>query len=77
MEVTLAEYLKSLDGCEVNSLKYEGVVGVRGHNVVQHGKVIDTLGTISKAKALFDEMFVNEFGSNYMNDLCKEMELYK
>jgi len=57
-----SEYLKLLNGSEVNSLKYEGTVGVEGKNVLQNGEVIDTLDTPEKIKALWDEYYEQEMG---------------
>lgn len=56
------EYLKMMQGCEIVSLQYEGVVGVDGLKVIQNGEIVDYLDTESKIKSLFDEMFQNEFG---------------
>jgi hypothetical protein len=59
----LADYIETLDGVEVNSIRYEQVVGIRGRDVIgMGGKVIDRLNTRAKAKALFDELIEQEFG---------------
>jgi len=59
---TSCEILKQLDGGEISSLKYEGVIGVRGNKIIQSGKVIDTINTNAKANKLIDEAFYDEFG---------------
>lgn len=59
----LRDYIELLDGTEVSSLRYEGVVGIRGDEVVYAGEVIDRLTTVAKAKALLDEYVEQEFGS--------------
>jgi len=67
-EVTIEEYLDSLNGSEVNSLNYEGTVGVVGNRVYLEGNVVDILDTKEKAKSLFDELFENEFGGSDVFD---------
>ena len=56
------EILKSLDGQEIRSLRYEGVVGVKGNKIIREGKVIDTINTNKKASKLMSEAFYDEFG---------------
>ncbi len=56
------EILKHLDGQEINSLRYEGVVGVKGNKLIQGGKVIATINTNKKASELMSEAFYDEFG---------------
>ena len=54
--------LKSLNGQEISSLHYEGVIGIKGKKIMSEGKVIDTINTNKKAKDLMDEAFYDEFG---------------
>ena len=56
------ETLKILNGTEIRSLRYEGVVGVEGNKIISGGKVIDTINNNTKAKKLMDEAFYDEFG---------------
>lgn len=60
------ENLELLDGQEIISKYYQthetSCVMIKGLNVIQGGKVIDTL-TPRKAQRLFNEMFEAEFGS--------------
>jgi len=56
------EILKQLDGQEISSLRYEGVIGVKGNKIIREGKTIDTINTNTKAKKLMDEAFYDEFG---------------
>lgn len=57
------EKLNQLNGCEVNSLSYEGVVSIiNGNEVWSRGENIDTLNTNKKIKNLFQEYFEEEFG---------------
>lgn len=57
------EKLKELNGCEVNSLNYEGVVGIiNGNEVWSRGEKVDTLNTNKKIQNLFKEYFDEEFG---------------
>jgi len=54
--------LKALNGQEISSLRYEGVIGVRGKKIIREGKVIDTINTDAKASKLMGEAFYDEFG---------------
>ena len=61
MTLTLKQYIEILDGQEVSSVRYEGVVGIRGDEVLRMGEgVIDRLTTKAKAKVLFDELCEQE-----------------
>ena len=60
MTLRLKDYLECLNDIEVSSIRYEGVVGIRGNEVLQGGKVIDRLTTKAKAKVLFDELCEQE-----------------
>lgn len=58
------EYLETLEGCEVSSIRWEGVVMVKDGQFIQYGKVICADPTVEQAKALMDEAFFQEFGTN-------------
>lgn len=49
------ESLELMNGCEVQSLNYEGCVYIRDNKVFMNGEVVDTLNTNSKVKNLWDE----------------------
>ena len=68
---TVNDYLKELNGTEVMSLDYEGTVYIKDGYVYMDGNKVEKL-TKKKAKALFDEMFYNEFGTNDINALLTE-----
>lgn len=59
---TNLELLDTMNGCEVESIKYEGCVYIRRDQVVREGKVIDTLNTNAKIKRLWNEFFEGEGG---------------
>lgn len=65
-EKNFLENLELLNGQEIISqyyqTEYTSCVMVKGKDVIQGGKVIDTL-TPRKAQRLFNEMFEAEFGS--------------
>lgn len=52
--------LEHLNGIEVNSLNYEGVVGIKGNKVYRAGEIIDTLDNDKKVKKLWNELLDNE-----------------
>ncbi len=59
------EILNHLNGIEINSIKYEGIVGIRKdynniHYVIQYGKIIDWLTTNNKINNLWDEYIFDE-----------------
>jgi hypothetical protein len=54
------EILKQMNGSEVSSLNYEGVVGIEKDKVIRDGEVIDTLDTEEKVKKLWDELLEGE-----------------
>ena len=62
---TNRELLDTMDGCEVISTNYETCVLIKKDQVISEGKVIDTLNTNAKIKALWDEYFEGE-GGNYL-----------
>lgn len=49
-----------LNGCEVQSLNYEGCVYIKNDKVYRNGEVIDTLNTNEKAEELWQEYKENE-----------------
>jgi len=54
------EILETMNGCEINSIHYEGCVMVKGNEVWQDGKVIDTLDTTLKINFLWMELVEQE-----------------
>jgi len=52
------EILETLNGCEIRTARYEsecGVIGIEGDSVIDCGKVIATLDTNKKVKALWKD----------------------
>lgn len=47
--------LKMLNGCEVNSLNYEGCVYIKGIKVFRDGEIIDELDTAEKINEIWVE----------------------
>jgi len=58
-EVTLL-MLETLNGIEVSSINYEGVIGIKKDKVYRYGEIIDTLDTDLKVSELWDEYKENE-----------------
>lgn len=52
------EILKMLNGCEVNSLEFEGVVGINNGNVFRDGEKLEL--TNDEVKTLWDEYVEGE-----------------
>ena len=52
------EILKMLNGCEVNSLEFEGVVGINNGNVFIDGEKLEL--TDDEVKTLWDEYVEGE-----------------
>jgi hypothetical protein len=52
------EILKMLNGCEVNSLEFEGVVGINNGNVFRDGETLEL--TDDEVKTLRDEYVEGE-----------------
>jgi hypothetical protein len=67
------EFRKSMDGTEILSLKYEGVVGVHGNKLIQNGKVIKVLKTRKDWNELSREAFYDEFGFYPESNAAKRM----
>lgn len=65
------EILKDLQGEEISSLRYEGVVGVEGNKIIQNGKVIDTINTNKKAKLLSHEKTYDEYGTTDIKSILR------
>ncbi len=59
------DLLDTMNGCEVISTNYETCVLIKKDHVISEGKVIDTLNTNDKIKALWDEYFEGE-GGDYL-----------
>ncbi len=54
------EILGMLNGCEVQSLNYEGCVSIKKNKVYRDGKVIDTLNTDEKVSEIWEEYKIGE-----------------
>jgi hypothetical protein len=52
------EILKMLNGCELNSLEFEGVVGINNGNVFRDGEKLEL--TDDEVKTLWDEYVEGE-----------------
>lgn len=61
---TNLELLDTMNGSEVQSIKYEGCVAIKRDQVISEGKVIDILNSNSKIRRLWDEFFEQEGGYN-------------
>lgn len=71
------ECLDLLDGCEVQSLKYENCVGIKGNQVIDAGKVVDTLDSSKKVKEIWDEYCEQEGIHDVTSSLeAKEQKKY-
>ena len=47
--------LEMLNGCEVNSINYEGCVAIKGDKVYLNGTIVDTLDTDEKLTNIWEE----------------------
>ena len=54
------EILEMLNECEVQSLNYEGCVGIRKNKVYRDGELIDTLNTDEKVSEIWEEYKIGE-----------------
>jgi hypothetical protein len=54
------QLLKEMNGIEIESLKYESVIGIEGNKVIREGKVLDYLNTEEKIKTLWNELMEQE-----------------
>lgn len=57
---TKTQILQTLEGQEVSSIQFEGVVGIENGKVIQGGEVLKC--TKAQAQELANESFENEFG---------------
>ena len=71
MKTINKELLKQMNGCEVKSSKYEGVVGIEGNEVIQLGEVVDYLNTDEKVREIWREYCEDE-GINEETEMWKE-----
>lgn len=55
-----------LNGVEVMSHLYEGIVYVHNNAVVQFGEVIDNLTTNAKVQSLWDEYLWSEYDDEFL-----------
>ena len=76
--MTKQEIIKTLEGQEVLSIQFEGIVAIKDGKVINYhdGKMINP--TIAQWKELFQEAFEQEFGTrNVMTLLREEFEHYR
>lgn len=66
------EILKMLNGCEVNSLEFEGVVGINNGKVFRDGETLEL--TDEDVQTLWDEYIEGE--RLYWTNMLKEMGVY-
>lgn len=62
--LTRAEYLEALEGQEVRSIRFEGVVGIHDGKLYRDGELIDIPLSTDILRILFNELFENEFGTS-------------
>ena len=55
LSMNSTQFVHAMNGCEVNSLNYEGCVAIKKHEVIRDGEVIDTLDTDEKISELWRE----------------------
>lgn len=56
------EYLSFLEGCEVSSIHFEGVIGVYQGKIWRDGKIIDAKPTKKTLKIITAEYIEQELG---------------
>lgn len=64
-----SEYLETLEGQEIISIDFEGCVGVKDGQIIRYGEIIDPDPSLETLEALFNELFVQEFGTTDIADL--------
>lgn len=67
--LTTDEIKKELDGYEIESLQFEGVVAVDKGKVIRAYDHKEMRMSAKKWHTLFDELFYQEFGTMNINDL--------
>lgn len=68
---TRFEYLEALEGREVHSIQFEGVVMVKDGKVWQKGKVVSELPSMPTLRNLFNDAFYDEFGTDNIKYLME------
>lgn len=63
-ELRREEILRTLDGVEITSVHWAGVVLVRDGQIIQNGAVIESLPTLEEARILLNEIVHQEFGTD-------------
>lgn len=58
------EILRTLDGVEIKSEHWAGVVMVKDGQIIQDGLIIESLPTLHEARILLNEMVHQEFGTD-------------
>ncbi len=61
------EYLRALEGQEVISRTFESVVGVIEGKIYRNGEVVVDEPTSEQLRTLFNELFENEFGTEWVD----------
>lgn len=63
-ELRLQELLRALDGREIISLHWGGVVLVKDGQLIQEGVVIEPMPSLAEARILLQEAVANEIGTD-------------
>lgn len=58
------EILRTLDGVEIKSEHWAGVVMVKDGQIVQGGLIIEPIPTLEEARILLNEAVLQEFGTD-------------
>ena len=69
------DLLNLLEGNEIHSISFEGVVGVFDGRLWRDGIVIDRRPTVITLRRLFGELFAQEFDPCWAADLHDELGL--
>lgn len=70
--MTVEQILQTMNGCECNSLTFEGCVAVNNGELWMDGKKIKF--TNRQIKRLWNEYMIEELGPNWKAELKAEME---
>ena len=60
LSIVSTDRINALEGCEINSVAYEGYVMVESGKVWQDGEVVDTLDTNKKVQYLWHDYLEQE-----------------
>jgi hypothetical protein len=70
--LTKEQYLETLEGVPVSSIRWEGCVTVHDGKITQYGEVIVPNPTVKQLSELMSELFENEFGTNDVMSVLAE-----